>query len=97
MQKVEDIITELRRLRPALSRRYPIREIGVFGSYARGEQTETSDIDVLVEMGQGIGILELTGLQQDLSDALGVKVDLVLKDALKPRIGKRILSEVAMV
>lgn len=97
MRKIEDIIAEFRRLRPALSRRYPIREIGVFGSYARGEQTETSDIDVLVEMGQSIGILEFTGLQQDLSDALGVKVDLVMKDALKPRIGKRILSEVVMV
>lgn len=97
MRKIEDIIAELRRLRPALSRRYPIREIGVFGSYVRGEQTETSDIDVLIEMGQSIGILEFTGLQQDLSDALGVKVDLVMKDALKPRIGKRILSEVVMV
>lgn len=97
MRKIEDIISELRRLRPGLSRRYPIREIGVFGSYVRGDQTETSDVDVLVEMGPGIGILEFTGLQQDLSDALGVKVDLVSKDALKPRIGKRILSEVVML
>lgn len=97
MRKIEDIISELRRLRPGLSRSYPIREIGVFGSYVRGDQTETSDVDVLVEMGPGIGILEFTGLQQDLSDALGVKVDLVSKDALKPRIGKRILSEVVML
>lgn len=97
MRQIEDIITELRSLRPALTKRYPIREIGVFGSFARGEQTEASDIDILVEFGGSIGLIEFSGLQQDLSDALGVKVDLILKDALKPRIEKRVLSEVVMV
>lgn len=97
MRKIEDIISELRRLRPELSRRYPIREIGVFGSYVRGQQTETSDLDVLVELGSAIGLLEFVGLQQDISDALGIEVDLVMKDALKPQIGKRILSEVVML
>lgn len=97
MRKLDDIIGELRRLQPGLSRRYPIRAMGVFGSYARGEQTASSDLDVLVEMGGAIGMIDFVGLQQDLSDALGVKVDLVTKDALKPRIGKRILSEVVML
>lgn len=97
MRKLDDIIGELQRLQPGLSRRYPIRAIGIFGSYARGEQTASSDLDVLVEMGGAIGMLDFVGLQQDLSDALGVKVDLVTKDALKPRIGKRILSEVVML
>ena len=63
-------------MQPDLRRRHPIREMGVFGSYVHGRQTETSDVDVLVEPGEGIGLLELAGLQQDLSDALGVKVDL---------------------
>lgn len=97
MRQLDDIVRELRRLRPGLSRRYPIRGIGVFGSYARGDQTANSDLDVLVDMGDAIGMLDFVGLQQDLSDALGVKVDLVMKDALKPRIGKRILSEVVML
>ncbi len=97
MRELDDIINELRRLRPGLSRRYPIRSIGVFGSYVRGNQTATSDLDVLVEMNDAIGMLDFIGLQQDLSDALGLKVDLVMKDALKPRIGKRILSEVVML
>ncbi len=97
MRQLDDIVRELRRLRPGLSRRYPIRGIGVFGSYVHGDQTASSDLDVLVDMGRAIGMLDFVGLQQDLSDALDVKVDLAMKDAPKPRIGKRILSEVVML
>jgi predicted nucleotidyltransferase len=94
MRTLDDIIGQLRRMQPDLRRRYPIREMGVFRSYVHGQQTEASDLDVLVDLGEGIGLLELAGLQQDLGDALGVKVDLVMKDALKRRIGRRIMSEV---
>lgn len=97
MRQFEEIAEELRRLRPDLRRRYPIRAIGVFGSYARGDQTEASDLDVLVELDGDIGMLAFVGLQQELSDALGLKVDLVTRDALKPRIGQRILSEAVML
>ncbi|PKQ05689.1 MAG: DNA polymerase beta [Alphaproteobacteria bacterium HGW-Alphaproteobacteria-11] len=97
MRKFEEIAEELRRMRPNLRRRYPISAIGVFGSYARGDQTEASDLDVLVELDGDIGMLAFVGLQQELSDALGLKVDLVTKDALKPRIGKRILAEAVML
>lgn len=97
MRKLDDIMNELRRLRPQLQRRYPIRQMGVFGSYVHGNQREDSDLDVLVELGDGIGLIELIGLKQELSDAIGLNVDLVTKDALKPRIGRRILSEVVML
>ena len=97
MRKLDDIINELRRLQPQLKRRYPIRQMGVFGSYVHGNQREDSDLDVLVELGAGIGLIELIGLKQELSDAIGLNVDLVTKDALKPRIGRRILSEVVML
>ncbi|MFI5021704.1 MAG: nucleotidyltransferase family protein [Alphaproteobacteria bacterium] len=97
MRKLDEIIDQLRQLQPALRRRYPIRQMGVFGSYVRGEQTEESDLDVLVEMGDGIGLIEFVGLQQHLSDALGVNVELVMKDALKPELGRRIMSEVVML
>jgi len=97
MLTLDDIIRQLRRLQPELRRRYPIREMGVFGSYVHGRQTEVSDLDVLVDIGEGIGLIELAGLQQDLTDALGVKVDLVMKDALKRRSGRRIMSEVVML
>jgi hypothetical protein len=97
MKDLQAVMSELRRLRPELRRRYPIREIGVFGSWVRGEQTEDSDIDVLVEFDGPIGLLDVVGLKLDLSDRLGVPVDLVMKDGLKPRIGRRILSEVVML
>jgi uncharacterized protein len=97
MRTLDEVIAQLRRMQPDLRRRYPIRELGVFGSYVRGEQTENSDLDILVNLGDGIGLLELAGLQQDLSEALGVKVDLVMRDAVKRRIARRILSEAVML
>jgi predicted nucleotidyltransferase len=97
MKTLDEVIAQLRRMQPDLRRRYPIREMGVFGSYARGQQTGGSDVDVVVDLGEGVGLLELAGLQQDLSDALGVKVDLVMKDALKRGIARRILSEAVML
>jgi hypothetical protein len=52
---------------------------------------------ILVDLDEGVGLLELAGLQQDLSDALGVKVDLIMKEALKRNIGRQILSEAVML
>jgi predicted nucleotidyltransferase len=97
MRMLAEVIAELRRIEPDLRRRYPIREIGVLGSYVRGEQTDRSDLDILVDLGRGIGLMRLAGLQQELSDALGLKVDLVMKDTLKRHIGQRILSEAVML
>ena len=94
MKTLDTVLAELRRLRPELERRYPIRSIGVFGSYVRGEQNEDSDLDVLVELGDGITLIDFAGLQLDLADALGIKVDLVEKQALKARIGRHVLAEV---
>ena len=79
-----------------LKEKYRIKEIGIFGSYLRGEAKESSDIDILVEFESHakISLLDFVELENYLSDLLGVKVDLVEKSALKPRIGKQILSEV---
>ena len=97
MKTLDDVIAQLRRMEPDLRRRYPIRELGIFGSYAHGRQTEDSDLDVVVDLADGIGLLDLAGLQHELSDALGLKVDLVMKDALKRGIAQRILSEAVML
>jgi predicted nucleotidyltransferase len=97
MKTRDEVITQLRRLQPDLRRRYPIRELGIFGSYVRGQQTEDSDLDVLVDLHDGVGLLELAGLQQDLSEALGLKVDLVMRDAIKRGLARRILSEAVML
>lgn len=73
---------------------YKVKELGIFGSYVRQEQTETSDVDVLVEFYEIPSLLKFVNLENYLSDNLGVKVDLVHKAGLKPRIGERILAEV---
>jgi uncharacterized protein len=94
MHTLEDILDQLRDLQPSLRRRYPIRSMGVFGSYARGEQREGSDLDLLVELGEDLDLIAYAGLQIELSDALGVPVDLVEREALRPRLASRVLAEV---
>ncbi|WP_331710686.1 nucleotidyltransferase family protein [Thermodesulfatator autotrophicus] len=68
----------------------------MFGSYLRGEAKEESDADILVEFNPDtkISLIGFVEMENYLSDLPGVKVDLVEKSALKPRIGKQILSEV---
>jgi len=87
----------LRQRKPTLQERFKVKEIGIFGSFVRGEETDTSDLDILVELEKPVGLIKFVGLQNYLSDELGEKVDLVMKGALKPRIKKSILSEVVYV
>jgi predicted nucleotidyltransferase len=93
---VEKIKQILKEHKTELKTRYGIKEIGIFGSYIRGEDKHGSDLDVLVEFEKEarISLLDFVGIENYLSDLLGVKVDLVEKSALKPRIGKHILKEV---
>ncbi len=97
MKDLAAILEDLRRLKPELAKRYPIKELGVFGSCARGEQRPDSDLDVLVDFDGPVGLLDFVGLKQDLSDELGVGVDLVMAEAPKPRIWQRIRAEVVML
>ncbi|MGQ9597339.1 MAG: nucleotidyltransferase family protein [Thermoproteota archaeon] len=96
MKKIEEIKIKLERLKPVLKERFKVKSIGVFGSYVRGEEKKGSDLDVLVEFEEsaGLSLLDFIGLENFLSEELGVKVDLVEKATLKPRIGKHILEEV---
>ncbi len=91
----ETIKKMLENLKDYIRKEYRAEIIGIFGSYARGEQKETSDLDILVEFEEsaGIGLLKFINLENYLSDLLEIKVDLVMKSALKPRIGKHILKE----
>jgi len=66
--------------------RYKPKRLGIFGSYARGENKANSDLDILVEFGERISLLDLIGLEQDLSEILGVKVDLVTERALSKHV-----------
>jgi predicted nucleotidyltransferase len=96
MNELADIKRILQAERPYLAQKYGVTEIGVFGSYVRGEQGPDSDIDILVELERPprISLLGLVELEYYLSDLLGAKVDVAIKKNLKKRIGKRILDEV---
>ncbi len=90
------ILTELR------SRRSEILDVAhargasrvrKFGSVARGEATETSDIDFLVDLEQGRSLLDLGGLLMDLRDLLGHDVDVVTEAVMRSRVGSRVLAD----
>jgi uncharacterized protein len=97
MKNVEVIKRMLFGYKAELRERFKVKNIGVFGSYVRGEQKGSSDVDILVEFDEAVGLFEFMKLENYLSDLLGVKVDLVSKKALKPHIGERILEEVIMI
>ncbi len=97
MEELQRIQNVLRESMPFLREKYKVKTLGVFGSYVRGEQKKRSDVDVLVEYDESPTLLTLVELENYLSDQIGIKVDLVMKGALKPRIGKHILSEVVYV
>ena len=80
-----------------LREKYGVRRIGIFGSYARNMQHKKSDIDILVEFEKDIDLFDFLDVKGFLEDILKIKVDLVMKTALKPNIGKRILKEVRYV
>jgi uncharacterized protein len=90
LKEVEKI---LRRAKPVMSRRFKVKEIGVFGSYLRGEQKETSDLDLLVEFSEPVGLFDFLRLEAYLAEITGARVDLVSKNALKPRLKERVLAE----
>ncbi|VAW31661.1 Nucleotidyltransferase domain protein, BT0168 group [hydrothermal vent metagenome] len=96
IQSLAEIKAQLQAEKPYLYEKYGVTEIGVFGSYVRGEQCPNSDIDILVTLTDPpkISLLGLVDLQYYLSDLLGLEVDVALKSNLRKRIGKRILSEV---
>jgi hypothetical protein len=82
---------------PSLAQRHKIKSLGIFGSYVRGEARSTSDVDLLVEFSETPDIFKFMDLEDDLTDILGRKVDLVTRPALKGNIGNRILSEAVSV
>jgi predicted nucleotidyltransferase len=94
---VEQFRSKLKNELPALRERYCVSSLGLFGSYVRGTYRSDSDLDVLVTFDELPSLFRLIELENHLSDLLGVKVDLVVRDSLKPRIGQRIRREVVPV
>lgn len=95
---LDSLRAKLRLLLPDLRTRYGVCSLGIFGSYVRGEQDANSDLDLLVEFDdRPLSLFDFVRLENELSDRLNLKVDLVEKRVLKPHIGQRILREVVSV
>lgn len=94
-KEIQDFFSQFK---PTLQDKYKwLSELGIFGSYVRGDQNIDSDIDVLIDYTEAPDLVELIDLETYLSEKLGVKVDVVTKKGLKPRLKERILSEVVYV
>lgn len=93
-EKIEEI---LRVHKKELAQRYKIKEIGIFGSYVRGEQKKRSDIDILVEFEKVPDLLKFIEMERYLTRLLKKKVDLVSKKAIRQELKDIILSEVVYI
>jgi hypothetical protein len=91
------ILEVLKAIKPELEREYHVAEIGLFGSFVRGEERKASDVDILVEFSRPVGMFKFLELEEYLERKIGKKVDLVSRKALKPYIGRKILNEVVML
>jgi predicted nucleotidyltransferase len=89
------LLRQLKNMRPQVSHDFGVSRIGVFGSYARGEEKRDSDIDILVEFDRPISLFDFSRLKIFLSEQLGIPVDLVTAGALKPLIRDQILTNVS--
>jgi len=96
MKTNTDIENKLKELKPFLYKKYFVEKIGYFGSYARSEQNQNSDIDILVSLKKPLG-WEFFDLQEFLENELEIKVDLVSEKALKEQLRQIILNSVKYV
>ncbi len=96
MKTRSEIETALKQLKPSLAEKFKVKEIGIFGSYARGEYMEESDVDILVEFSEPVG-WEFFDLKELLAEILNQKVDLVTIGGLRPQLKDKILQEVVYI
>jgi predicted nucleotidyltransferase len=98
MNRLEEIKKKLVEIKPILQEKYKVKEIGIFGSYVRGEETSSSDIDILVDFErEGKSFDNYMELKYFLEDLLGLEVDLIMKGALKDELKDTILKELIYV
>ena len=94
---LRSIVEKIKRRKNQLVRKYNLSEIGLFGSFVRGEQTKKSDLDVLVEFNKTPDLFKFLELEGDLEDYLKLKVDLVRKKAIRKELRSHILNEVVPI
>jgi predicted nucleotidyltransferase len=97
VQTVEEVKEILQKHKDEIAQKYKVKEIGIFGSFVRGEHKKRSDVDVLVEYYELPGLLEFIDLEIYIEKLLRKKVDLVEKEGIRPELKKRILDEVIYI
>ncbi len=96
MKNFDEMKNKIKSVQAELEKDFSVSEIGIFGSYVRGEENEDSDLDILISLKQNhnVGLIKFNSLKDFLSDLLKIKVDLVIKEGIKPALKKYILDEV---
>ena len=97
MNETVIIIKKLKENLPSYRNNFKVKSLGIFGSYISGTPAKESDVDILVEFEKPVSLFEFLDFEEHLSELIGKKVDLVMKGALKPEIGKHILKEVQYI
>lgn len=97
MMNLEEIERILAEHKKELYQKYKIKKIGIFGSFARGEQSKESDVDIVVEFEETPGLIKFIEIEEYLSKLLGRKVDLVRKPAIREELKDKILKEVVYI
>jgi predicted nucleotidyltransferase len=96
MKSINQLRTILSEHKPELIKKYHVKKLGIFGSYARGDEALSSDVDIMVDFEKPIG-LEFVALAEELESLLGIKVDLVSANAIKSRMMELIKKELVYV
>jgi uncharacterized protein len=96
-RSLDEIKSQLEVLKPTLKRRFKVETIDIFGSYARGEQTEKSDLDILVTYSEMVDLILIAQLRKYLRRKLHIKVDVISKEFLNRHIRDQVLEEAISV
>ena len=96
MYTLQSILQTLRQHKPELQRKYPVSTIGVFGSYARGDATDKSDIDIAVEISETMG-LDFIAMADEIEDLFGMKTDVVPMRSIKPEYLQYVKKDIVYV
>lgn len=97
LESLDEVLAKLREHLPSLRVCYGVSGLWLFGSYAQNEQTQDSDLDVLIEFAETPGMFKFVRLERELSELLDINVDLVTQSALKPNMSRRVLNQVIAV
>ncbi len=96
MYTLQEVLEKLRDYKPELQRKYPVSQFGVFGSYARGEATPESDIDIAVEITGPMG-LNFVAMADEIEGLFGIKTDVIPKRSIKPEYLANVENDIVYV